>query len=247
MSRLKVLALTGLLTAIGIQTATADDQYPCKPAPDIDTWWYKIQKMDQTYPVKRNLGPHTFEIPYGYFTGRLTPERVNCTPNQDSLEFAFWLPDLRSPKKDMWYDANYRPQEEGRVPPGPHDFVVKVLSMKFIDTAKGESESPSIAFSNGLPSEKIIRLERKYELLHVLPETLGMTDDYSELSQRDYKITMRCTSPRSGAVNPGCKTYLYFTDLQLGVLLLFPADALPQWQKVKDGLRTFVQQWLVKK
>lgn len=240
--------MLGFLTATGIQGAIADDQYPCKLAPDIGTWWYKIQKMDQTYPVKRYLGPHTFEIPYGYFTGRLTPERVNCTPKQDSLEFAFWLPDLRPPKKDMWYDANFRPQEEGRAPPRSHDYVVKILSMEFIDTAQGESESPSIRFSNRLAMFNTpFRLEQKYGLLHVLPVGLSAFDEYADLTQKNYKIKMECSLLKDNHENPLCKVHLYLTDLQLEALLLMPVDALPEWQKVKDGLRTLVQQWLVKK
>lgn len=118
LSKLSILILAVLLSAIGIQAATADDQYPCKPAPEINTWWYKIQKMDQTYPVKRYLGPHTFYIPYGYFTGRQTPEEVNCYPKMSSLEFAFWLPDLRPPQKDMWYDANFRHRKKVVLHPG---------------------------------------------------------------------------------------------------------------------------------
>lgn len=203
--------------------------------------------MDQTYPVKRNLGPHTFKIPYGYFTGCQTPEEVNCYPKMSSLEYAFWLPDLRPPKKDMWYDANFRPKEEGRAPPGPHDYVVKVLGLEFIDTSAGKTETPTMGFSNLLPSDEIIRLDRKFGLLHLLPDNPGKTDLYADFSQINYKILLSCDGSESTVDNPLCKVHLYFLDLQLEVVLLMPVDALPEWQKVKNGLRTLVQQWLVKK
>jgi len=239
--------LLGFLTAIGSQVAAADEQYPCKPeVEDMMHRWAGIQKMDKTYKVRRYLGPHTFDIPYGYFTGRRTPEGVNCQPKETSLEFAFWLPDLRSPQKDMWYDANFRPKEEGREAPGPRDYVVKILSLRFVDTAKGESESPSIAFSNGLHSDGVIRLERKFGLLHEVTDRTGTRDDsYVDLSQRDYKIKLGCSAPESKDENPLCKVYLYLTDLQLEAILLMPVDALPEWQKVKDGVRTLVERWRV--
>jgi len=239
--------LLGSLLAISIHPVSAEDQYPCKPAPDINTVWYKIQKMDKTYKVRRYLGPHTFDIPYGYFTGRQSPEEVNCYPKMSSLEFAFWLPDLRSPQKDMWYDANFRPKEEGRPAPGPEEYIVKILSLKFVDTAKGESESPSIAFSNGLRSNQIIRLERKYGLLHELTDSVGaFEDNFADISQRDYKIQLSCSTPESKDENPLCKVYLYLTDMQLEAILLMPVDALPEWQNVKDGVRTLIEQWRVK-
>ncbi|GLU27557.1 hypothetical protein Brsp01_27900 [Brucella sp. NBRC 12950] len=234
------------LSVIGTYDAVADEHYPCKPAPDINTAWSKIQSMDKTYPVKRYLGPYTFNIPYGYFTGRQTPEEVNCHPKESSLEFAFWMPDLRFPKKDMWYDANFRPKEEGQAPPGPQDYIVKVISLKYIDEAAGESETPSVWFSNGLPSDEVVRLERQYDLLHVIPENPRLSEAYADLSKRDYKISLDCTSVRSGADNPSCKTYLYLTDLHLEALLLIPADALTDWKNVKDSVRSLVEQWRVK-
>jgi hypothetical protein len=57
------LTLLFSLTATGTLAATADEQYPCKPAPDINKAWYKIQNMDKTYKVRRYLGPHTLDIP----------------------------------------------------------------------------------------------------------------------------------------------------------------------------------------
>lgn len=243
----RILAMLFGLSVIGTYDAVADEHYPCEPAPDIKKAWYKIQKMDKTYKVRRYLGPHTLDIPYGYFTGRQTPEEVNCYPKMSSLEFAFWLPDLRSPQKDMWYDANFRPREEGREAPGPHDYVVNVLSLSFIDTAKGKSETPSKGFSNIVALfDKPFRIERKYDLLHVLPEeNASAFDYYADLSQPDYKIFLSCSSPQE-VENPSCKAHLYLTDRQLEALLLMPVDALPEWQKVKDSVRSLVEQWRVK-
>lgn len=202
--------------------------------------------MDKTYKVRRYLGPLTFDIPYGYFTGRQSPEEVNCYPKMSSLELAFWLPDLRSPQKDMWYDANFRPKEEGRAAPGPDEYVIKILSLKFVDTAKGESETPSRWFTNGL-RDPVIRLERKYGLLHELTNRVGTFDDnFADLSQREYKIALDCSASESKDENPLCKVHLYLTDLQLEAILLMPVGALPEWQKVKDGVRTLVEQWRVK-
>ncbi|PRA75508.1 hypothetical protein CQ054_22920 [Ochrobactrum sp. MYb29] len=246
---MKALALLPLLATFLVgQQARADDQYPCKPqSDDLMQRWAGLAGMDPTYKVRRYLGPHTFDIPYGYFTGRPTPERVNCYPKETSLEFAFWLPDLRPPKKDMWYEAYFRPAEEGRPAPGPDEYVVTILGMSFVDTSKGESETPSRAFSNRVFPNEITQIERKYGMLHVLTDKVGaFQDTFADLSQPDYKIAMICSTPGTTDENPLCKVRLYLTDLQLEAILLMPVDAVPQWQKVKDGVRTLVEQWRVK-
>ncbi|RCS21415.1 hypothetical protein DUT91_24245 [Phyllobacterium salinisoli] len=210
--------------------------------------WAGIEKMDPNYPVKRILGPYRFEIPFGYMTGRPTPEQVNCYPVRKRIEFAFWMPDLRAPKDDTWGKSDFRPQEPGRDAPGPQDYIVEVPGVMFIDTKAGKSESPSVRFWNSLSMlDEAFGFEQKYGLLRVLPgKNPNVYDDYSDLSQEDYKIILNCSRPEDHRLNPLCQAYLYFTDLQLETVVRFPADALPEWRKIKDGVRTLAERWIVK-
>ncbi|TCQ71849.1 hypothetical protein EDF68_1247 [Ochrobactrum sp. BH3] len=147
----------------------------------------------------------------------------------------------------MWYDAYFRPAEEGRPAPGPDEYVVKILGMSFVDTSKGESESPSRWFANSIYADQVTEIEHKYGLLHIRTDKIGAFDDtFADLSRPDYKIAMDCSTPGSTSENPLCKVFIYLTDLQLEAILLMPVDAVPQWQKVKDGVRTLVEQWRVK-
>ncbi|GGB10630.1 hypothetical protein GCM10011491_43190 [Brucella endophytica] len=229
--------------------AMATEQYPCKPAPDEGRFaWGRIQSIDPNYLVKRILGPYTFKIPYGYMIGRPTPERLNCYPKQNRLEFAFWMPDFRAPKKDMWSEPNYRVHEPGRDAPGPQEYVVDVVGLEFIETKAGKSGSPGRRFVNGLALlRKDFRIEETYGLIHVVPgQNTPLSDDYVSLSNEGYEILLECSRPESRDSNPSCKAYLYFTDLQLEAVMQFPADALPEWQKIKDGVRILVERWIVK-
>jgi hypothetical protein len=45
----------------------------------------------------------------------------------------------------------------------------------------------------------------------------------------------------------GCEFTVYFRDLKLGALGSLPYDALPQWREVKEGIRTLLERWIVKR
>ncbi|KAA3503680.1 hypothetical protein DXM26_16875 [Agrobacterium tumefaciens] len=238
----RVLFCLVLLMATAID-ASATEEYPCKPDPDGGKWaWGRIQQMDHSYLVKRQVGPHRFEIPYGYHIGRRTPERVNCYPIRDSIEFAFWMPDLRSPRNDMWSEPDYRVQEEGRPVPSAREYVVQILATKYIPEGSTKP-TPAEGFHNlTLPTQKT---DERYGLTHTLPDAdAGEMDTYVSSSDPRYEILLLCLKPEQNYFPyPSCKTYLYLTDLRLELVLIFPTDALPEWRKVVEGVHTLITRW----
>lgn len=226
-----------------LTNASAAEEYPCKPEPDEGEWaWGRIQTIDHSYLVRRQVGPHRFQIPYGYFVRRQTPERVNCYPVRKSIEFAFWTPNLRPPKNDTWSQPNYRVQEEGRAKPGAHEYVVQILATEYIPEGSTKP-TPAEGFRNlTSPSQKT---DERYGLTHVLPDAAaGKSDTYVSSSDPRYEILLSCVKPEENYFPyPSCKTYLYLTDLRLELVLIFPTDALPEWRKVVDGVHTLITRW----
>src|SRR5690554_4325538 len=127
---------------LGVGAADAGDRYPCSA--DDRGGKRTIGSstvIDHDYIVRHTMGPHSFDIPYGYIIRRPPPEWVDCPG--DKLTFAFWMPDLRAPKDDMWSQPNYRVQEPGRSKPGMDEFIVKVWTV-----SHEQRGSPANSFGN---------------------------------------------------------------------------------------------------
>lgn len=204
--------------------ANADDQYPCMPDIEGGTWLAgRSLLIDHSYIVRHTMGPHSFDIPFGYIIRRPPPEWVNCPG--DKLTFAYWMPDLRSPKDDMWAQPNFQVQEPGRPKPGSDEFVVKVMWTSLTD--KG---SPSNRFRNFIGGlDKPYGLDIRYGLLHVLPdENYRAFDNYADLSHDNNQVFLECTKSSATIPNPTCEADLYFSDIQLELTMQFPRDALPR-------------------
>lgn len=225
-----------------LANASAAEEYPCKPLENWKDAQGSILLMDPGYLVKRQLGAHNFEIPYGYLVGRPPPEVMNCVPKQESISFAFWMPDLRPTKNDAWSQPNYRLQEEGRSKPGTHEYVVQILATNYIPEGSTRP-TPAEGFHNLIsPSQKT---DERYGLMHALPDAPpGDMDTYVSSSDPRYEILLSCLKTEENYFPyPSCKTSLYFTDLRLKLVLIFPTDALPEWRKVLEGVHTLITRW----
>jgi len=220
--------------------AGADDQYPCQSDP-AGRWAPGVQ--DHNYLVRRTIGPHSFDIPYGYLMIRPSANRVNCYSKRSSISFAFWIPDLRPPLSDMWSQPNFRVQEPGRSKPSTDEFVVSVLT-----ASPNNPGAPTTMFRNTigfLAGSYQIRFENG--LLHVIPsENLRAFEGYFDLSNNNNQVALDCTpSGEDSPPNPSCKGTIYFHDLGLTLVVLFPKDGLPYWKAIRDGTSTLLDQWSV--
>ncbi|KAA9361438.1 hypothetical protein [Ochrobactrum quorumnocens] len=201
--------------------------------------WIGLDSMDRSYLVRHEVGPHVVDVPYGYMTGRATPERVNCTPRRSKIEFAFWMPDQRPPVADMWHHANFRMQEPGRDKPGANEYIVKVLGAWYVDPKSSENGSPAVRFPNML---KNYQTEEKYGLKHI-QNGRDNEDAYGSVSDQRFNITLNCSHRTEYIINPSCKAYLYFTDTRIESVILFPSDALSEWGQIKDAVYKLLMQW----
>jgi len=144
-------------------SSVAAEEYPCKPEGDIESAWYRIKNMDPEYLIKFRLGDNSFAVPYAYETGRSTPERVNCTPIRTEFRFAFWMPDLRYSKKDVFYHHGWPPEEQS---PQGSAYLVSVLYLMAIPVGE---EKPPFPFASvrGYYNESAVRKLRRPSCFHL--------------------------------------------------------------------------------
>ncbi|GHC78930.1 hypothetical protein [Limoniibacter endophyticus] len=227
--------------------AFAEEKYPCKPESEERFRWARMQSMDRKYLIRKELGPHTFYIPWAYFMGRQTPERVNCHPITEEIEFAFWMPDLRAPQEDVWLPWTFRPQEKGREPPQENEYVVKVIEVKSI-SPENHAGKYEFWFKNvsSRISDSRYSIEEKYSLKRIVPDVYDPReafDFYAQLSDERFSIFLRCTHPQFKVVNPLCDGNLYLRDLGLEIVFRIPNDSLPQWFEIKNATHTLLTAW----
>jgi len=234
------VSILGCILVVGSANADTEERFPCVPSHSGDAGG--IMMMDHSYLVRRELGQNRFDIPYGYLTVRPPPSRVNCFAKRSNISFAFWMPDLRAPEKDMWSQYDFRLQEPDRQTPGPDEFIVMVSFL-----APEHQYTPAIGFKNLIDGwKKPYQIELRHGLLHILPgENPLAFDMYADLSQENGQLLLDCDGPDSDVPNPLCAGDLYFSDLELEASLQFPADALPKWREIRDGVRTLLDQWAV--
>src|SRR5690606_8024771 len=146
------------------------------------------------------------------------------------------------PRDDMWSQPDFSVQEPDRPKPSLDEFIVEVTT-----ATPRERGSPSIRFRNIVRDLKnSYRVEISHGLLKVVPSKDAATvDDYADLSDSNGQVSLECTNPGPNVPNPLCAGYLYFSDLRLELTIVFPADALPKWREIRDGVRTLLDRWAV--
>jgi len=230
-----------ILGALLCDAASADEKYPCRADQRSSTGMSeKSGSIDHKYIVRHTLGQFRFDIPYGYIIRRPSPEFVNCPG--DKLAFAFWMPDLRAPQDDMWSQPSYRVQEPGRPEPVADEYIISVISA----TPRKHADLSTRFTAHVGRFEKPYRLDFEDGLLHVLfDENNSAFDDYFDLSSTDEQYHIFCTKEDVNLPNPSCRADIYLNDINLGLFVQFPLDALPHWKEIGQGARTLLKRWQV--
>ncbi len=211
------------------------ENFPCKPRVDPRSRWGSDEQIPLDYPVEFRLtyGPK-FRVPYGYFLIRSTPERVNCYPERDQFDFAFWMPSLTPSKKEA-LNSNSWPVEEDRPPDG--SYLVLVPYAQVIPDGADRPEFPfsGIEFTMKRYKERIPYPD---QLTRITALDFWL-EIYVNLDEMNGDTILDCGSS-------GCEFTFYFRDLKLALQGSFAKDKLSQWRAIKDSTRTLLERWMVK-
>jgi hypothetical protein len=227
------------------QSPTQQDvDLPCGP-PDPNREQYRQQFIDLAKPMEVHLGDLKLKVPFGYIYPRPFSTHVNCPP-RTTLGIAFWVPDLRPPEKDIWFEASFRPAESRPSAAGDRSYLVRVPIMRFGSTLQElNSTHPSLQVRNILAGTKSgFKLIPEHGLSRIAPAD-GVTsqDEWFNLENAQEAILIMCLRSRGVSANPTCGAEVYFDDLKIRLVFHFPRDALPDWRSFVSGARTLVERW----
>ncbi len=83
----------------------------------------QAQEVPPERVVVIDTGQRVWRVPYGYLSIRPPAEAIEAVNHWRRFSFAFWMPDGRPTRVAGHELAWLRPQEPGRAPPGPDEFI----------------------------------------------------------------------------------------------------------------------------
>jgi len=245
-ANLTVFAVSALLFWSATSKAQQNTELPCGP-PVVEVEQERRLHIDPNRPLNIQLGDIKFHVPYAYVYPRPFSTHLNCDPKRGWFGFAFWMPDRGAPEEDVFFQPSYRPAERNRLPGAVDQYIVKVPTLKFNPT-------PGIDGYGLSPQARVVNLtqlfKNGYRTTH---ETGGLTritpiekpsshDFWFDIESVNESVLIRCTKGFN-APNPNCQADLYFADLRLELVAVFPRDRLAYWQNIKTALRDMIERW----
>ncbi|MEX0923210.1 MAG: hypothetical protein WDZ84_10575 [Rhodovibrionaceae bacterium] len=208
-----------------------------------------------TTPIGLRQEGVEFWIPAGYLYPwpELLLDQYSSEPvdiKTSSINFAFWMPSGRFPERNPFWFSSYSPCEAGRPPPEDDNFVVRVNLMTPSDSLPGYTRPSQSALSHKyhMSQDATRDLETPLKDVHGLKRYAIVVKGkphyrYQRLDQYDPEIIITCTDYWTKVLNPSCRAWVYYEPDNLGIHVIFPKRALPDWLRITDMARNLLIKW----
>lgn len=208
----------------------------------------------QGAPAERTVvidtGQRTWRVPYGYLSIRPPAGALEPVNRWSRFSFAFWMPDGRPPGTAGQELAWLRPQEPGRPPPGPDEFVFIANLVEPFDTPL-QPPRPAQMLANALsipgtdrhdyrerwgmveatPKPGEGELSDKYLLSRFHRDPAGATEAYA-----------RCSRPHP-TDNGICSGRASLAGLDVSFHVQLPKDRMDRFADALDVARRLLLGW----